>query len=91
VDFARAFPAETPNRNLRAGFLYNLLRPELIARFPVPLSSDSFTLFGEDNAEEHNQETIEATNFLHHKAPLPPFFFFLFLLSCMFCVCICKE
>lgn len=45
-------------------FLYRLLRPELVRRNKVPLSSDAFTLFGKDGHEEHDREAREATQWL---------------------------
>jgi hypothetical protein len=32
-----------------------MLRPELVRRNPVPLSSDGCTAFGVDNKQEHDQ------------------------------------
>ena len=66
IDLARLFPPETPDRKTPGSFLYKLLRPELVKRFSVPLSSDAFTLFGEDNQQEHDSEVRAATNYLHN-------------------------
>jgi len=67
VDLARMFPPETPNTKFfPGGFLFRLLRPELVRAFPKALSSDAFSGFGRDNAETHNNEVREATSFLHN-------------------------
>ena len=66
IDLARLFPPETPKRNVPGGFLYRLLRPELVRQFDKPLSSDAFTLFGEHDSEKHDAEVREATEFLHN-------------------------
>lgn len=45
--------------------LYQLLRPELVKKSPVPLSSDAFSKLGKDKAQkEHNDEVKEATRLL---------------------------
>jgi tetratricopeptide (TPR) repeat protein len=64
LDLARVFPPETPDPGEKASFLYRLLRPELVARFDSPLSSDAFTVFGQDSAAEHNAEVRRATAML---------------------------
>eukprot|EP01105_Mastigella_eilhardi_P009703 TRINITY_DN2284_c0_g3_i5.p1 TRINITY_DN2284_c0_g3~~TRINITY_DN2284_c0_g3_i5.p1 ORF type:complete len:849 (-),score=229.70 TRINITY_DN2284_c0_g3_i5:89-2314(-) len=54
IDTARLFPPEPP---IRAGaHLYYLLRPELVKKSKVPLSSDAFSMFGCDDAEVHESE-----------------------------------
>jgi len=56
-DTARLFPPEAPLKNAPpTSFLYRLLRPEFLREYELPLSSDAFTRFGEDNAQEHNEE-----------------------------------
>lgn len=50
--------------SLKGGFLFRLLRPELVKNNPVPLSSDAFTYFGHHDAEIHNAEVAEATQHL---------------------------
>lgn len=72
VDVARIWPPETPNASLQGSFLYKLLRPELVSRYPKPLSSDAFSLFGRDNSAEHDAEVVEATRFLLDKV-IPDF------------------
>jgi hypothetical protein len=66
IDLARLFPPETPNSSIPGGFLYRLLRPELVRTFPKPLSSDAFTLFGKHDSDTHDSEVRQATEFLHH-------------------------
>eukprot|EP00005_Dracoamoeba_jomungandri_P004099 CAMPEP_0174253460 /NCGR_PEP_ID=MMETSP0439-20130205/2820_1 /TAXON_ID=0 /ORGANISM="Stereomyxa ramosa, Strain Chinc5" /LENGTH=881 /DNA_ID=CAMNT_0015334497 /DNA_START=180 /DNA_END=2825 /DNA_ORIENTATION=- len=64
VDTARLWPPETPDRTLKGGFLFQLLRPEFVKNNPTPLSSDVFTLFGKHDAAVHNAEAEEATRML---------------------------
>lgn len=63
LDFSRVFPPEPPNKNIKGSHLFRLLRPELVRSNPVPLCSDAFSGFVLDvkEAEEHNQEIIEAS------------------------------
>jgi hypothetical protein len=42
-------------------FLFQLLHPKAVAEASMPLSADGFTLWGRDNADEHNRELLEAT------------------------------
>lgn len=51
----------------KASYLYHLLRPELVKRNPVPLSSDGYSRFGSHNADAHNKEILKATQRLHEK------------------------
>ena len=67
IDLARLFPPETPNKKFVGGFLYHLLRPELVKKYDKPLSSDAFTLFGEHDADKHNTDVRNASEFLHSK------------------------
>ena len=66
LDLARVFPPQTPNPELTGGFLYQLLRPELVARAPFPLSPDAFSAFGacDPDVDTHNQEAIQTTDWL---------------------------
>lgn len=63
LDFARLFPPEAPilGSKRKNEHLYCLLRPELVKKFDVPLSSDAFTLFGKRGAGVHNKEVRMAT------------------------------
>lgn len=45
LDFARYMPPQPPSGKW-GGTLYELLRPELVRRSPVPLSPDAFSSFG---------------------------------------------
>lgn len=42
--------------------LYRLLRPELVKTNPVPLCSDSYSLWKIDNHEQFQKDIEEATN-----------------------------
>lgn len=56
------FPPEAMHAGGKKGaVLARLLRPELVAKNPVPLSSDAFTRFGWADAKLHNQEVNDAT------------------------------
>ncbi|EGC35315.1 hypothetical protein DICPUDRAFT_152393 [Dictyostelium purpureum] len=69
IDFSRTFPPESiikqPNVNKRCIF-YNLLRPEFVSKWKVPLCSDSFSGWqrNDPNKLTHNKEVEEATNYL---------------------------
>ena len=44
LDFQRVFPPESPAEGEpRRSVLYNLLRPEFVAKYPNPLSSDALS------------------------------------------------
>lgn len=67
IDLARLFPPEAPPLALHAhsrAIFFRLLRPELVRQMPSPLSSDSFTNFGSDQASEHNADVLNATQYL---------------------------
>lgn len=69
VDFARVFPPEAaiPGDPKEPGrILYKLLRPELVSRYPLPLSSDALTGWGKRDPDSkiHNAEVVEATKHL---------------------------
>ncbi len=59
----RVFPPCTPTTEKGCVF-YKLLRPEFVAKYKVPLSSDAFTKFGQADKDVHNTEVQEATNYL---------------------------
>eukprot|EP00029_Vermamoeba_vermiformis_P012721 TRINITY_DN765_c0_g1_i1.p1 TRINITY_DN765_c0_g1~~TRINITY_DN765_c0_g1_i1.p1 ORF type:complete len:2045 (-),score=399.74 TRINITY_DN765_c0_g1_i1:745-6357(-) len=44
----------------KGSFLYNLLRPELVASAQIPLSSDAFSPFGRHDGAIHNKEVENA-------------------------------
>jgi hypothetical protein len=60
LDFARLFPPEPPNRNIRGGILFRQLRPEFVHSNPAALSSDAFSRFGLLNAAKHNNQVKRA-------------------------------
>ena len=64
LDFARVFPPEAPKYQDRSQY-YCLLRPEFVRNYKIPLSSDAFTKFGEQDNLINNQEIIQATNYLY--------------------------
>ena len=67
LDLARLFPPETPNKDA-GSFIYRLLRPEFVGKYPHPLSSDSFSLFGRHPGhEEHDEEVKQATRYLQEE------------------------
>jgi len=72
LDVSRIWPPEKPNASLQGSFLYKLLRAELVSRYPKPLSSDAYSLFGKDNSTEHDAEVTEATMFLFNQV-IPDF------------------
>lgn len=43
-----------------------LYRPEIVKKFPSPLSSDALTNFGRLDMELHNQDVIDCTNYLEN-------------------------
>jgi hypothetical protein len=68
LDFSRVFPPEYPRDDLpKRSTLYNLLRPEFLAAYPVPLSSDALSGFGKHDADFHNAEIRAATQLLLEK------------------------
>eukprot|EP01102_Stenamoeba_stenopodia_P002205 TRINITY_DN1198_c0_g1_i1.p1 TRINITY_DN1198_c0_g1~~TRINITY_DN1198_c0_g1_i1.p1 ORF type:complete len:1050 (+),score=251.40 TRINITY_DN1198_c0_g1_i1:69-3218(+) len=72
LDVSRIWPPEKPNASLQGSFLYKLLRAELVSRYSKALSSDAYSLFGKDNAAEHDAEVTEATMFLFQQV-IPEF------------------
>ncbi len=61
VDFARLSPPTTPRSGVKGDFLVNQFRPEFIKTFPVALCPDSFSGFGLENKQKHNEEVRQAT------------------------------
>lgn len=69
LDFGRLFPPESPRQgetNPRKIF-FCLLRPELVKKSDVPLSSDAFSLFQKDDAKNYalNGQVTVSTEILH--------------------------
>ncbi len=53
VDFGRIFPPEAPREGDNARTIFHrLLRPEVVKRSDVPLSSDAFSLFQRDDPKD---------------------------------------
>ena len=80
VDFARAFPPQTPRMRdaasspqmprYKGGHLYRLLRPELVARFEGgALSSDAFSGFGQNNVHADRLVRQATTHLLNSAIP----------------------
>ena len=66
VDMARLFPPEAPTPDSPKGcILFRLLRPELVAQAPTPLSSDAFSRMGRHNHHIHNTEVAALTTTLY--------------------------
>jgi hypothetical protein len=62
LDTARVFPPITPDRSIKGGHLYRLMRPELAFKSSTPLSSDAYSAFGRHNHQEHNTEIDAISN-----------------------------
>jgi ubiquitin-protein ligase/uncharacterized membrane protein YgcG len=61
LDFGRVFPP-TYSAKVQQTYLYRHFRPEFVATYSKPLSSDMFSRFGgADNAQTHNREGVQAT------------------------------
>jgi len=68
IDLSRVFPPETPDISTKGSFMFRLLRPELVAKYPVPLSSDAFTYFGRHGRRaQHDAEVTRATEWLREQ------------------------
>lgn len=71
LDYARVYPpAALVQGEIRekSRCLFRLLRPELVSRFHLPLSSDAFTAWGRMNSDIHNMEVRQATQYLVDEA-----------------------
>ena len=53
-------------KRIKSVYLYQLLRPEFVKNYKIPLCSDAFSSFPIDPSEkiEHESEIIQATQFL---------------------------
>jgi hypothetical protein len=73
LDLARVFPPEAPSSSGR-NHLFNLLRPEFVQTYALPLSSDAFSRMVPvgDEARLNNDEVRTATQFLTEKT-IPTF------------------
>lgn len=67
LDCARLWPPATPRSGVKGDFLVNLLRPEFVKSSPIPLSPDSFSGFGLENKQKHNDEIRQATTRLEQE------------------------
>src|SRR3990167_2054175 len=65
VDFGRTFPPEAQSVPGSRKIFYCLLRPEFVRRYRIPLSSDAFSCWGKCNANIHDPEVRQATQFLY--------------------------
>eukprot|EP01102_Stenamoeba_stenopodia_P015947 TRINITY_DN550_c0_g3_i1.p1 TRINITY_DN550_c0_g3~~TRINITY_DN550_c0_g3_i1.p1 ORF type:complete len:579 (+),score=100.97 TRINITY_DN550_c0_g3_i1:43-1779(+) len=74
LDLSRMFPPTTPNKDLTAGHLFQLFRPEFLKTYGKALCPDAFSKFlkKDPNRTEHNKEVREATDYLLHNI-VPPF------------------
>jgi tetratricopeptide (TPR) repeat protein len=59
-DSARLMPPEPPTGKPKGSVFCHLIRPEAVASNSVPISSDSFTNFGEMDRASHNEEARSA-------------------------------
>ena len=73
LDLARTFPSEAPDCTAHLpmdpggmSIFHRMLRPELVAQFPVPLSSDALTRFGagDPDAAAYDHDVRDATRHL---------------------------
>lgn len=70
LDLARLFPPQLPAPHKKGSnhrpYLYELLRPEFVKTYPIPLSSDAFSPFNavDPRAKEHNDEVAVACHHL---------------------------
>jgi len=69
LDTARVFPPTTPDVKLPGSFLSQLMRPEYVKNYAIPLCSDAFCQAAQDPddpsvLEEHNKEVRQATQLL---------------------------
>eukprot|EP01117_Protostelium_nocturnum_P011778 TRINITY_DN4294_c0_g1_i2.p1 TRINITY_DN4294_c0_g1~~TRINITY_DN4294_c0_g1_i2.p1 ORF type:complete len:1562 (-),score=510.85 TRINITY_DN4294_c0_g1_i2:353-5038(-) len=69
VDTARLFPPTTRLPNIRGAYMFKLMRPELVKKYAVPLSSDMFSGWGATQPELE-EDGIKATdNLCQHIIP----------------------
>lgn len=69
LDLGRLLPVVPPDARLRGSHLWRQFRPEFLARWGPPLSSDAFTGFGRLDHEVHNAASLKAAK--HLKLELP--------------------
>ena len=66
LDFGRAMPPVTPNKNFYNCHIYQLFRREFVAAYKKPLCSDAYSGFviHDSNLKEYNRDIDEATQYL---------------------------
>ncbi|KAL6065374.1 Clu domain-containing protein [Balamuthia mandrillaris] len=65
IDMARYFPPTAPNKSLKGGFLFQLLRPEFMKNYSKALlCPDSYSGFWLQNKKQHNADVVDATKYL---------------------------
>ena len=66
LDFGRAMPPVTPNKNFYNGHIYQLFRREFVAGFKKSLCSDAYSGFviQDPLLKEYNRDVDEATQYL---------------------------
>ncbi|EAL63725.1 hypothetical protein DDB_G0287315 [Dictyostelium discoideum AX4] len=75
LDFARVFPPEFPkilstNKRIGREIFYSMVRPELLSKSDLPISSDAFSGWQTDNADivkELNDDTKRLSERLHYE------------------------
>ncbi|KAN0030061.1 hypothetical protein ACTA71_008205 [Dictyostelium dimigraforme] len=75
LDFARVFPPEFPkilstNKRIGREIFYSMVRPELLSKSEVPISSDAFSGWQTDSADivkELNDDTKRLSERLHYE------------------------
>eukprot|EP00475_Leptophrys_vorax_P032667 TRINITY_DN5069_c0_g1_i3.p1 TRINITY_DN5069_c0_g1~~TRINITY_DN5069_c0_g1_i3.p1 ORF type:complete len:816 (+),score=191.78 TRINITY_DN5069_c0_g1_i3:223-2670(+) len=68
IDTARLIPPTHFTHGRRAEHLFNQFRPEFMKTYSKRLCSDAFTGFASHGADVHNQEVVDATNFLLNRS-----------------------
>jgi hypothetical protein len=68
LDVSRTFPPVRPDRENAGSFLFQLFRPQFVARYPIPLCADAYSQFvkGADDEEEHKREVYTPSNISFH-------------------------
>ena len=64
LDFARYMPPQPPDVKDPIKSLYQLLRPEFVAKWKCPLSPDAFSRMGFNDMKTHQAEVREAYDHL---------------------------
>lgn len=64
LDFSRTMPPVHSGVKDRPDHLYQQFRPEFVRSLAYPLSPDACSMFGRHMASQHDQEIVEASNYL---------------------------